>query len=305
MSGAVTGAIGLGLSVVSTGFSFIQSAQARERSNDAQLEGERKMAEARGRTDINFYENLAVQQETYNRAYREQQTAAAANLQAMQEQGVRGVAGVGQLQQATQDAMSSVRAAQEKELVDRERLIAQEDSRLRDINIQLDLGEVEGAQLAAASEANAANYAMQQGIQGLTDIGVGVAESQTLLGGPREGMTAEAKKQLDAQKSTKKKIPKIGAKNIQVVKEQPPAGLTSNTGANINEKLNVADIDITAKTGKGKGIGQVFTRPNDSYEFKKLADGTFLTRKKGQGKFKPAGGGLEDIEAAFKQQFGQ
>ena len=316
MSGVVTGAISLGIGAVSTGFSFVQAKQARDRSEEAQLEANRKMADARGRTGANFYENLAVQQETYNRAYREQQVAARANLQAMQEQGVRGVAGVGMLQQATQDAMSSVRAAQEKELMDRERLIAQEDSRLRDINIQLDLGEVEGAQLAAASEANAANYALQQGIQGLVDLGVGVAEAQSLFGGGtkrgKDGMSEDAKAKLGAatQKSKEDAIQKIdatGNRTIQQAQTTPPSGLTSGSNKQnaITKPVATNTINTTAKTKKGKGIGEVFTRPGDPYEFKKLPDGKYVTRLKGKGDFEPITGGYDLIDAAFKEQFGE
>lgn len=270
MSGVVTGAISLGIGAVSTGFSFIQAGIARNRSDEAQAEADRKMADARGRTDVNFYENLAVQQETYNRAYREQQVAAKANLQAMQEQGVRGVAGVGMLQQATQDAMSSVRAAQEKELVDRQRLITEEDSRLRDVNIQLDLGEVEGAQLAAASEANAANYATQQGIQGLVDIGLGVAEAQTLFGGPRDGMTDKAKAEMDAldnkQKNAnlnqKKKVaPKVDATGKDVPDtSQGPAGLNP-----VDKELEVANINTDNKVK-----AQATTKLSDADLYKDL-----------------------------------
>tara|TARA_R110002020_G_scaffold70385_1_gene182614 strand:- start:13093 stop:14034 length:942 start_codon:yes stop_codon:yes gene_type:complete len=313
MSGVVTGAISLGIGAVSTGFSFVQAKQARDRSEEAQLEANRKMADARGRTGANFYENLAVQQETYNRAYREQQVAARANLQAMQEQGVRGVAGVGMLQQATQDAMSSVRSAQEKELMDRDRLIAQEDSRLRDINIQLDLGEVEGAQLAAASESNAANYAIQQGIQGLTDIGVGIAESQSLFGGGtkrgKDGMSEDAKGQLGAltNNAKNKAIGSIDATGNRTIQTATPSGLTSsnNTQNAINKPVATNTINTNAKTKTGKGIGEVFTRPGDPYEFKKLPDGKYVTRKKGQGSFKPISGGLDLIDAAFKEQFGE
>lgn len=310
MSGVVTGAISLGIGAVSTGFSFVQAKQARDRSEEAQLEANRKMSDARGRTGANFYENLAVQQETYNRAYREQQVAAKANLQAMQEQGVRGVAGVGMLQQATQDAMSSVRSAQEKELMDRDRLIAQEDSRLRDINIQLDLGEVEGAQLAAASESNAANYAIQQGIQGLTDIGVGIAESQSLFGGGtkrgKDGMSEDAKGQLGALTNNAKNKA-IGSIDATGGTGSAPSGLTgsNNTQNAINKKVATNTINTNAKTKTGKGIGEVFTRPNDPYEFKKLPDGKYVTRLKGKGSFEPISGGLDLIDAAFKEQFGE
>ena len=46
-----------------------------------------------------------------------------------------------------------------------------EDSRLRDIGTQLDLGEVEGAQLAAANAQELRARSMEQGMQGVTSLG--------------------------------------------------------------------------------------------------------------------------------------
>ena len=59
------------------------------------------------------------------------------------------------------------------------------------------------------------------------------------------------------------------------------------------------------KSTQEKGIGEVFTRPGDPYEFKKLPDGTYVTRLKGKGEFEPVKGGYDLIEAAFQEQFGQ
>jgi hypothetical protein len=58
-----------------------------------------------------------------------------------------------------------------QELTDIEKDIINEDSRLRDLNVQLDLGEVEGAQLAARDAQEASNAAMMQGFQGLESMG--------------------------------------------------------------------------------------------------------------------------------------
>ena len=57
-----------------------------------------------------------------------------------------------------------------KELSDLEKLSAKEDSRLRDVGVQLDLAEAEGAQAAAAAAQEASAQSMQQGFQGLTSL---------------------------------------------------------------------------------------------------------------------------------------
>jgi len=57
-----------------------------------------------------------------------------------------------------------------QELSGLERLSAQEDSRLRDVGVQLDLEEVAGAQLAAANAQELAAQATQQGFEGVTSM---------------------------------------------------------------------------------------------------------------------------------------
>ena len=59
------------------------------------------------------------------------------------------------------------RVAYGQELQAREQRILDEDSRLRDINTQLDMGEIEGAQMAAAAEADNAAMAGQDIVAGL------------------------------------------------------------------------------------------------------------------------------------------
>ena len=122
-------------------------------------------------------------------------------------------------------------------------------------------------------------------------------------------MSEDAKAKLGAatQKSKEDAIQKIDATGNRTIQTAPPSGLTSGTNTQnaINQKVATNTIDTKAKTKKGKGIGEVFTRPGDPYEFKKLPDGKYVTRKKGQGDFKPITGGFDLIDAAFKEQFGE
>jgi hypothetical protein len=57
---------------------------------------------------------------------------------------------------------------------------AQEESRLRDIGIQLDLGEIEGAQLAARDAEARRAAATQQGMQGVVSLAGQVAAAAPL-----------------------------------------------------------------------------------------------------------------------------
>jgi hypothetical protein len=81
------------------------------------------------------------------------------------ERGASAVAG--RVQMAQQQGQREIATAMGQEMLGLEKLSAQEDARLRDVGIQLDLAEAEGAQLAAAQSAEAANLATQQGLQGV------------------------------------------------------------------------------------------------------------------------------------------
>jgi len=76
---------------------------------------------------------------------------------------------------AQNEAQSGIRTAMGKELTEIERLKVAEDARLRDLNVQLDLGEVEGAQMAARNAQEMAAQATAQGFEGVTSMGTQAA----------------------------------------------------------------------------------------------------------------------------------
>jgi hypothetical protein len=168
----VAAGVGLATTAATTGASFAQAGKQRRLMKEAEAEAEKSMMEARRRTEVNYFEDLAIAKESYRQAYEAGSVAAAQAIQAIQEGDVRGVAaGVGGIEQAALQQANQVRAAQEQEMINRQKLIAQEDSRLRDINVQLDLQEVQGAQLAARDAQEAQNLAIEQGIAGVASMG--------------------------------------------------------------------------------------------------------------------------------------
>jgi len=69
-----------------------------------------------------------------------------------------------------------------REMTALDRAAAAEESRLRDVGVQLDLGEVAGAQMAAADASQAAAAAQTQGFQQLASLGAGVLSATNLYG---------------------------------------------------------------------------------------------------------------------------
>jgi hypothetical protein len=159
---------GLAITVGTTTASFIQAGKQKKLAEDAATKADDSMKDARAALDVNYFEDLAINKEAYELERDATLQAQAGALQALQESGQRGVAGgVGRLALAGQQQQAATRTAMAKELGDLEKLTAQEDSRLRDLGVQLDLEEVAGAQQAAAQAQEMRTAKISEGIQGI------------------------------------------------------------------------------------------------------------------------------------------
>jgi len=149
----------------SAGMSFGQARQQRKLGEEAKRDAQKAMAEAKKALEVNYYDQLAVQKEPYE-LEREALLAQGALATQAGVEGDRGAAATaGRVQAAMNTAQGDVRTGMSKELTDLAMLSAQEDARLRDINVQLNLEEVAGAQQAMADSAVARSQAIQQGMQ--------------------------------------------------------------------------------------------------------------------------------------------
>lgn len=165
----IAAGVGLASTVATTAMSFKQASDQNKAMLRAQDEADKAMAEARKKLDVNFYESLSIPKEAYAQQVQANLSAGAQTLQAASEGESRGVGAVAGLVQAQQNqAQNEIRANMGQDIYNLQAATAQEDARLRDIGIQLDLGEIEGAQLAAANAGEMSAQAMQQGMQGVT-----------------------------------------------------------------------------------------------------------------------------------------
>ena len=187
---------GLALSATTTGLSFAQAAKERDKMNMANEAAANAMVEARKKLRVNYMDALSINKE----AYEMQQDTILAQAQAATQLGIEGdtrgaSATAGRVQLATAAGAQQTRVQMGAELQKLEQLSAQEDSRLRDIGVQLDLQEVAGAQ-AAAREAEARSVAAQQeGIQGATDtLQQGISLGVGLYGADTKGEKAAMQK---------------------------------------------------------------------------------------------------------------
>ena len=174
---AISAGVGLVGTGVSTAMSFSQASKQRKAQEKAEREADEKMREARARLEVNYADALSIQKEPYER---QREALLSAGAQAL-EQGVEsergGAATAGRVLAAQTEAQGQVRDQMNKDLFDLEAMKAEEASRLRDINAQMDLQEVAGAQQAAAEAEEKAALARQQGVQGALNFvqqGVGM-----------------------------------------------------------------------------------------------------------------------------------
>ncbi len=184
MAAFTTIATGIGLAATAgtTAMSFSQASKQKKIQQQAEQDAKQFMADARKKLEVNFYEQLGIQKEPYEL---EREALLASGAQAIQAgtESERGAAATaGRVQMAQQQGQRQIAAAMGQEMYNLEKLTAQEESRLRDMGLSLDLGEAEGAQKAAANAQQMAAQATQQGMQGVTSMAGQLASLAPLYG---------------------------------------------------------------------------------------------------------------------------
>jgi len=227
--------IGIGSTIATTAGSFRQAGKQRKLQRQAERDAQKAMKEARKKLEVNYYEALGIQKEPYELQSEATLAQGAMGIEAGREGDVRGATGVvGRVQMAQQEAQAQIRAAMGQELMELNMATAGEDSRLRDIGVQLDLEEVAGAQEAAANAQEMAAQATQQGVEGIVNLTGQVASALPLYAKTR------STKQLGKLEKAAGKQGLTGAKFQQQLadfaKANPTFGSLSGVGdMNYNE----------------------------------------------------------------------
>ena len=159
---------GIAISAGSAAASFAQAAQQRGEQSKAQAAAAAAMAEAKRKLDTNFYAAQAIKKEPYELASEALTSQGAQAIEAAQEQERGAAATAGRVQMAMNEAQAANRTAMGKEMTDIENRQLAEDSRLRDIGVQINQEEAAGAQQAAADAARAASASTAQGFASVT-----------------------------------------------------------------------------------------------------------------------------------------
>ena len=156
----------VGSQLLGAGMSFGAARKQKKLQSDAEAEAEAAMNAARKSLEINYMDSLAIQKEPYELERDAALVAGAQATEALRESD-RGMGRVGAIYGQQQQAQRQIASAMGQEMFNLDYLSTQEDTRLRDIGTQLDLGEVTGAQLAAANAEERRAQQLQAGVQGI------------------------------------------------------------------------------------------------------------------------------------------
>lgn len=168
---AVLAAIGLATQAISAGASFAQANKQKKMMQEANAEAAKAMKEARKRLDVNVYDALTISDTPYERQREMFNAQTQQMMTGFQELGVQGMRGAAAALALGSKQQQDIRDAKTQRLEAVEKLQLDEQGRLMDVGMQLNLQEVEGAQQAALDAQQARNAAIQQGISGIASVG--------------------------------------------------------------------------------------------------------------------------------------
>jgi len=178
---AATAIITAGVGLASAGASFAQAAKQNRLQKEAAESAAKYMEDAKKKFEVNYLESLQVPLEGYETAARVNQAAGAQSLEAMRETGQRAVlGGVGRLQEQMQLGGENLRTNMQKDLYERDKMIASEEGRLRDVLGDIDIGTAQGAQRAAADASDRKAEAITGGFQALGGVASSLYEGSDL-----------------------------------------------------------------------------------------------------------------------------
>ena len=176
-------AIGMGLQILGSGKSIIDSINQRKDAREAERRAAAAAEEAKRRLEVNRMEEVQVPLESYRQAMREQTAQQMQNIEALQEADTRNLlGGVGKVQAVAGVGTEAQRQAMEQALFNREKMIADEQSRLDTSLANINLQEATGYQQMATdlTEQSAAN--LSRGIGGIGGALSTFQKQQSLYG---------------------------------------------------------------------------------------------------------------------------
>ena len=166
---AIAGTI---IAAAGTGMSFAQASKQGKLRRKAEDEAAKSMEAAEKILETNYLKGISLPKETYEREREALLSSGEQSLRAGAEAEGRGAAATaGRVQMAQQAGQRNIATAQADRLLELEMMGAKEDARLQTGLANLEMMGVAGAQQAARDAQMSQMQAVQQGFQGLKNMG--------------------------------------------------------------------------------------------------------------------------------------
>lgn len=163
---------GLTLSAVGSGMSFAQAGKQNKLRKEAEDEAAKSMEAAKKIMETNYLKGLSLPKEAFELEREALLSSGAQALQAASEGETRGAAATaGRVQAAQQAGQRRIATSQADRLLELEMMGAKEDARLQTGLANLEMMGVAGAQQAARDAQMSQMQAVQQGFEGLKNVG--------------------------------------------------------------------------------------------------------------------------------------
>jgi len=209
---AATAIIGTGLAVGSSVMSFAQYSKQNKAQKEAEAAADKAMKEARAKLEENVYEGLDINLKSFERE-RDSLAGVGAQLVTAGQESERGAAATaGRIAMASAEQAQNIQDREIDALEQLERTIADEESKLQAAKVNLDLGEVQGAQLAARDAQEQKNLALTQGVQSLAQAGLGLSAMGSEYANSPERKAARLERRTARQVDAGKILPNSGVK---------------------------------------------------------------------------------------------
>lgn len=185
--------IGLGLSILGAGKSLFDGIAQKKKVAEAERKSAAALNEAKTRLEVNRMEGIQVPIDSYEMAMRERTAQQMQSLEGLREAGPRSLAaGVGKLGLVAGQATEADRKNLEKALIDREKLIADQEAVIDRSLASLSLQEAIGFEKEARDKEMMGAAQISSGIQGLGSAVNQFAKSRDLYN-QRQGQLQVAK----------------------------------------------------------------------------------------------------------------
>lgn len=176
-AGTIASGAAFAASAAGTAVNLSNASKQKKAQQKAEAAASKALDSAREKLEVNYMKGLSIQKEPYELEREAALSGLGQIVQAGQEGEQRG-AGVtaGRAAALNQAQQAQTRAAMGRELSGLQKAAAQEESRLQNLRVGLDVKEVEGQQAAAQQAAQNRAASQSQAMQGIAKMGSIVGE---------------------------------------------------------------------------------------------------------------------------------